>query len=88
MLDFKEIEKKYNFDIEKIVKEIKKNKAKIVLLQFPDGLKQYSTEIVDVLSQELKGVEFRISLDSCFGACDIPQTQCNMLIQFGHAAWK
>jgi 2-(3-amino-3-carboxypropyl)histidine synthase len=85
-MDFSEIQKKYDFEIEKIVNEINSNKYKKVLLQFPDGLKQYATQIVDILSEKTK-CEFRIWLGSCFGACDIPNTESDLVIQFGHAPW-
>ena len=39
----------YDLDLEKVVSKIKKSKAKIVLLQFPDGLKPYTTSVVDFL---------------------------------------
>ena len=84
----KEIEEEYDFELDKIVKQAKAKKAKMVLLQFPDGLKPYAPVIADELSEKLPKVEFRISLDSCFGACDIPQTDCDLIVQFGHAPWK
>jgi len=93
---FKEIEKKYDLEIDKIVKTVKKEKAKTVLLQFPDGLKPYSTVIADELEKRLKEqkikAEILIWLGSCFGACDIPNIPkklgVDLLIQFGHTAWN
>jgi len=87
-----EIEKQYNFELDKIVSEIKKKKAKIVLLQFPDGLKPYSTTIVDFLEKQTKetNTEFLIWIDSCFGACDTPilpkevEKTIDLVFQFGH----
>ncbi len=66
-----------------------KQKAKIVLLQFPDGLKQYATAVVDCL-EEKTNAEFIIWLGSCFGACDTPvglegiKPKIDLVIQFGH----
>ena len=40
-----EIEQEYDIELERIVANIKKQKAKRVLLQFPDGMKPYSTTI-------------------------------------------
>lgn len=84
----KEIEEIYDFEIDRIVKNIQAREAEKVLLQFPDGLKMYAITVVDGLSEKLPKVKFRISLDSCFGACDIPQTECDLVVQFGHAEWK
>ena len=87
----KELEKMYDFELEKIVSEISKNKAKIVLLQFAEGLKPYATTIVDYLEEKFKGkVDFIIWLGDCFGACDTPvglegiKPKIDLVIQFGH----
>jgi len=83
-----EIEEEYDLELDKIVKTIKKQKAKRVLLQFPDGMKPYSTAIVDELESRLKNVEFLIWLGSCFGACDTPnlpkEMKVDLVVQFGH----
>ena len=39
----------YDLEIEKLITQINKDKNKLVLLQFPDGLKYYSKEVVDIL---------------------------------------
>jgi 2-(3-amino-3-carboxypropyl)histidine synthase len=88
-----ELLERYDLELEKIVSEIKKKKAKIVLLQFPDMLKPYATEIVDFLEEkkELKGVEFLIWFGSCYGACDTPagleklKPKIDLIVQFGHS---
>lgn len=85
--DLKHLEENYDLNLDKVVKDIKKSKAKIVLLQFPDGLKQYATAIVDDLRLQTKS-EFLIWLGSCFGACDTPvgleKLNVDLVIQFGH----
>jgi 2-(3-amino-3-carboxypropyl)histidine synthase len=84
-----EIQEKYNLELGKIIDEIKKSKAKLVLLQFPDGLKQYATAVVDYL-KEKTNAEFLIWLESCFGACDTPsgieklKPKIDLVVQFGH----
>ncbi len=84
-----DIEKKYSLELDKVISEIKNNKAKLVLLQFPDGLKPYATIIVDYL-EERTNAEFLIWLESCFGACDTPiglkniKPKIDLIIQFGH----
>jgi len=83
-----EIEEEYDLELDKIVKTIKKDKAKRVLLQFPDGMKPYSTVIVDELKNKVN-CEFYIWFGSCFGACDTPQVKdIDLVIQFGHSPWK
>ncbi len=68
-----EILEEYDLELDKIIKEINSIKAKLVLLQFPDGLKPYSTAVVDYLTEQTKNkVEFLIWIETCYGACDIP----------------
>lgn len=87
-----EIEEEYDLELGKIEKEIKKLKAKRVLLQFPDGMKPYSTTIVDEFEKRIGKVEFLIWMGSCFGACDVPNLpkdmKVDLIVQFGHSKWK
>lgn len=81
-----ELSKEYDLELDKVVKEIKKKKAKLVLLQFPDGLKPYATSVVDFL-EEKTNAEFLIWLESCYGACDTPNlgnVKVDLFVQFGH----
>lgn len=84
-----EIENKYDLELTQVVKEINKKKAKLVLLQFPDGLKLYATSVVDYLREHTKA-EFLIWFGECFGACDTPigidklKPKIDLVIQFGH----
>lgn len=79
----------YKIDLAKAVELIEREDAKTVLVQFPDGLKQYATSIVDYL-EEKTDAEFLIWLGQCFGACDTPvgleNTKIDLMIQFGHNA--
>lgn len=84
-----EILEKYKLELEKIISEIGKSKSKLVLLQFPDGLKPYATVIVDYL-REKTNAEFLIWFGSCYGACDVPVLgkelgkKIDLVVQFGH----
>tara|TARA_Y100000034_G_scaffold99609_1_gene122504 strand:- start:1895 stop:2182 length:288 start_codon:yes stop_codon:yes gene_type:complete len=82
-----DIEDKYDLELNEVISKIKKERAKLVLLQFPDGLKPYATAIVDYLEKKTNA-EFLIWLESCFGACDLPigleKTKIDLIIQFGH----
>ena len=77
----------YDLELNRVIKEIKKHKAKTVCIQLPDGLKPKATEISDFLEKNTKAKIF-IYLDSCFGSCDIPNLKdIDLLIQFGHSKW-
>lgn len=80
------LQENYNLELEVVVKTIKEKKPKSVLLQLPDGLKPYGLSIIDYLEKNTSA-KFSIWLGSCFGACDIPNSSCDLLIQLGHAPW-
>lgn len=76
-------------DLKKAVEEIKKRNAKIVLLQFPEGLKTRILEISEEL-QEKTGALAVSTLDPCFGACDLAenaakQIGADLIVHFGHS---
>jgi 2-(3-amino-3-carboxypropyl)histidine synthase len=77
----------YNLELEKAVKEIKTKKAKRVLIQLPEGLKPRAQEIVDFLQEKTKA-KCIIWLGTCYGACDIPKADFDLLIQWGHSKWN
>lgn len=89
-MELNELEEKYDLQLDRIVEQIKKKKAKKVLLQFPDGMKPYSVQIADIISEKLNGkISVTIWLGSCYGACDVPAVEKDVLIvQFGHAPWN
>lgn len=80
----------YNLEVEKLIEDINKNNYKLVLLQFPDGLKYYSKEVVDELRANTKA-EFFIYFGTCFGACDIPlhlkDLGFELNVQWGHSVY-
>lgn len=77
----------YNLEIEKLIKDVNKNNHKLVLLQFPDGLKYYSKQIVDEL-RDNTSAEFFMYFGTCFGACDVPihleKLNFDLCVQWGH----
>ena len=77
----------YDLELDKAVKEIKKTKAKTVLIQLPDGLKPKAKDIVDFISKKTSA-KCSIWLGSCYGACDIPKADFDLLIQWGHSKWN
>ena len=75
----------YDLELDKCVNKIKKQKAKKVLIQLPDGLKPKASEIAKYLEEKTKANIF-IWLNSCYGACDIPNIKnMDLIIQFGHS---
>ena len=86
------IESDYYLELEKAVKKIKKEKAKLVLLQFPDGLKNKAIEVASEIEKST-GAKCLIWMGSCFGACDVPQPSAmyrlnvDLVIQWGHSEW-
>jgi len=83
-MELKQLQEKYNLELDRAIKEIQTTKAKIVLLQFPDGLKPYATQIADYLKEKTE-TQILIWLGSCFGACDVPKVDVDLVIQFGHS---
>ncbi len=89
MEDLKKVTQNYELELEKLVRTIMKRKAKLVLLQFPDGLKKYALSIADFLEEKTEA-QFLIWLGSCFGACDTPiltkdiEKEVDLIVQFGH----
>ena len=80
----------YDLELEKAINKITEEKAKLVCIQLPDGLKQNAKEISEKLEKETNA-KVLIWADSCFGACDIPnldKLKVDLLIQWGHSEWK
>jgi len=74
----------YDFQLQKISGEIKKRKAKKILIQLPEGLKQHAPQILDELQKT--GVDIVLSGDPCFGACDLRNLDdFDLCIHFGHS---
>jgi 2-(3-amino-3-carboxypropyl)histidine synthase len=81
------LEKKYDLELNRVVAEIKQNGAKKILLQFPEGLKPWAPVVVDYL-ENITSAKISIWLGSCFGACDLPNSDADLVVQFGHAPWR
>lgn len=78
----------YDLELDRVIAEIKKQKAKTVCIQLPDGLKPEATTIVDFIEKNTNAQCF-IWLGSCFGACDYPNLKnIDLLVQFGHSEFK
>lgn len=78
----------FDFEEERIKKEIERHSAKRVLLQMPQGLKPEATKLAQIVEQA--GAVPIISSDPCYGACDIALTEAeglgvDLVVHFGHA---
>ncbi|MGE5533127.1 MAG: diphthamide biosynthesis enzyme Dph2 [Bacillota bacterium] len=80
--------KGFDFEEQRIKREILRLGAKRILLQMPQGLKPHATTIAKTV--ESCGAVAVISADPCYGACDISFSEAeglgaDLLIHFGHA---
>ncbi len=74
-------------NLEEAIKELKRTRAKKVFVQVPEGLKMSVEKIAEEL--EKNGFEVIISMDPCFGACDIKTEEakragCKAILHLGH----
>lgn len=80
----------YNLELEEVIKKIKKQKARRVLIQLPEGLKPQAIRLADEIESKTNA-KVLIWIGSCYGSCDLPQGLENLgidlVIQFGHSAW-
>jgi 2-(3-amino-3-carboxypropyl)histidine synthase len=78
----------FDFEEERIKREITKVGAKRVLLQMPEGLKPEAPKLAKIV--EKCGALAIISADPCYGACDIAVAEAeglgvDLIVHFGHA---
>lgn len=78
----------FDFEEERIKREITKLGAKRVLLQMPEGLKPRAPKLAKIV--EKSGALAIISADPCYGACDIAVNEAkglgvDLILHFGHA---
>jgi len=78
------------FDLEekKLKEEISKRKAKVVLLQLPEGLKVEASRLATII--EDVGALAIVSADPCYGACDLalPDAEslgADLIFHYGHS---
>lgn len=76
-----------NLQLESAIEQIKQANPKTILVQLPDGLKTKIPEIKQKLEKNTPA-QIYFWLNSCYGACDIPQVDVDLLLHFGHSEWK
>ncbi|HEX54710.1 MAG: hypothetical protein DRO90_02275 [Candidatus Altiarchaeales archaeon] len=79
----------YDFELDRIIGEIKKNNAKLIALQFPEGLKKYAVEIAEEIEKNTESMVI-IFIDPVYGACDRMEIESKFLgidlvFHFGHS---
>ena len=81
----------YELELDRVSEEIRKQKAKLVCIQLPEGLRSRVGGISSSLESKT-GAKVIVWLGSCFGACDVPfeieKLGVDLLIQWGHSEWK
>ena len=81
----------YDLELDKVVQEIKRTKAKLVCIQLPDGLKPKAKEISDEITSKTSA-KVLIWLGSCYGSCDLPigleRLGVDLVISWGHNQFR
>jgi diphthamide biosynthesis enzyme Dph1/Dph2-like protein len=85
------ITESYNLELDKAIKQINSQKAKLVCIHLPDGLKPQAKEISNEIRTKTKA-EVMIWLGSNFGACDLPagleRIGVDLVISWGHLPFR
>ena len=78
----------YDLELDRAVEKIKQDKAKLVCIQLPDGLKSQAKAIQEHIESSTSA-KIIIWIGSCYGACDTPDIkEADLLIQWGHSRWR
>ncbi|MDD1769899.1 MAG: diphthamide biosynthesis enzyme Dph2 [Methanomassiliicoccales archaeon] len=76
----------YDFSLPEVASFIERRKAKLVALQFPEGLLSHAKEVIEELERRT-GARFLVLADPCYGACDVNldyRKYADALVHFGH----
>ena len=81
----------YDLEVERVIDEIRKQDAKLVCLQLPDGIKPKAEELQKAIEKETTA-QIVIWGGSCYGSCDLPlevkRLGVDLLVHFGHSPWQ
>ncbi|TFY59946.1 hypothetical protein EVJ58_g5459 [Rhodofomes roseus] len=85
----KQLPSNYAFEIHKTIHHIRKNNAKMVALQMPEGLQMFACTIADIIERFTDALTV-IMGDVTYGACCIDDYTavalgCDMLVHYGHS---
>lgn len=73
-----------DWEILKILSEIRKRDVKVLGFQFPDGMKKEICSVAREIEKK-SGAIVLLSADPCYGACDLREMPVDFLVHFGHA---
>ncbi|KAG2077659.1 Diphthamide synthesis [Suillus decipiens] len=85
----KQLPANYSFEIHKTVHHVRKNKAKMIALQMPEGLQMFACTIADIIERFTDALTV-IMGDVTYGACCVDDYTavalgCDMLVHYGHS---
>ena len=80
----------FDFEEERIAKEILKKKANKVLIQLPDGLKPHGFRILEKLEEKTGAIVY-LSAGPCYGGCDLAVKEAedlgsDLIVHYGHTS--
>jgi len=81
-------ESAFEFELDRVVREVEDRDCATVGLQFPQGLKRRATDVVDELGSRTEDVTYYVSGEACYGACDLDEwllDTTDLLVHFGHS---
>jgi len=78
----------FNLEEKQLKEEIRKRRAKRVLIQLPEGLKPYGSFLASIV--EKTGALAIVSADPCYGACDLAVSEAesldvDLIVHYGHS---
>ncbi len=78
----------YDLELDPVLEQLKKDDAKLVALQFPDGLRDFHGPVTKAV-EAATGARVVVSADPSYGACDLADDEmekigADALIHFGH----
>ena len=84
-------DREWDYELERIVNAIDERDAETVGLQFPEGLKRRGPAVADDLRAITDDVQFLLSGQPCYGACDLDtylMRRTDLFVHFGHSPMK
>ncbi len=85
------MESPYDLQLDRVIGEVKRRKCRRVILQMPDGLMSRALLVSNEINQAT-GAETIVSLDTCYGACDLAthaasRLGADLIVHYGHSPW-
>ncbi|QZA88159.1 diphthamide biosynthesis enzyme Dph2 [Salinarchaeum sp. IM2453] len=81
-------DREWDYELDRIADAVAEKDAETIGLQFPEGLKRQSTDVVDDIDAYLdRDVSMLVSGKPCYGACDLDMElarRTDLFIHFGH----